>query len=558
MNLKEMREEQFTNKFLTLLNKYHFDCIAPAQDYLNAMCNGKILYLDENWDAMPTDGKQPLPNPKLIHYNLFQKPWCYDNIQYEDYFWKYAKQTSYYEQIVEFKNNYSDKQKQSDKDVEFENPNYTPDYLYEVGASGKDSAMLNGNSMAKGELSTAIGRNTLAEGIRSFASGTKTAATGDNSHAEGLQTLASGVSGSHAEGYQTKATGDYSHSEGRLSSATADGAHAEGYNTTAKASYAHAEGNITEAAGAYSHSEGQNTHATGYASHTQGAVTYAQKTCSFAGGQNTTSDANFASAIGLGLYTSVESAFIVGKYNYNTAGILFGVGNGTADNARSNALEVYEDGHAEVKLMGSTDKSIATKQYIDNALNSKADKIGLLPHFNILNTNTNVLDFITTNNVAGRTIILHIEGNEDDIIGIFVPVGSKYAFRLTWVSSNVIFESHVPIDLTNITWIDIIDIGHSPYKEELEIINNKVTTLSSDSTDTEYPSAKCVYDGLETKADKADYYTKTESDNKYVPYTGGTADINLHGHTMEAYHLWANGAGGAGGITLRNMSANAI
>lgn len=116
MNLKEMREEQFTNKFLTLLNKYHFDCIAPDQDYLNAMCNGKILYLDESWDAMPTEGKEPLQNPNLIHYNLFQKPWCYDNIQYEEYFWKYAKQTKYYEQIVEFKNNYSEEQKQSDRE----------------------------------------------------------------------------------------------------------------------------------------------------------------------------------------------------------------------------------------------------------------------------------------------------------------------------------------------------------------------------------------------------------------------------------------------------------
>lgn len=80
MNLKKMREAQFSKKFLDLLNKYHFDSIAPDQDYLNAMCNGKILYLDESWDAMPTEGKEELENPNLIHYNLFQKPWCYDNI----------------------------------------------------------------------------------------------------------------------------------------------------------------------------------------------------------------------------------------------------------------------------------------------------------------------------------------------------------------------------------------------------------------------------------------------------------------------------------------------
>lgn len=114
MNLKKMRETQFSKRFLDLLNKYHFDSIAPDQDYLNAMCNGKILYLDESWDAMPTEGKVELENPNLIHYNLFQKPWCYDNIQYEKYFWEYAKQTEYYEEIVKFKENYSEEKKNAD------------------------------------------------------------------------------------------------------------------------------------------------------------------------------------------------------------------------------------------------------------------------------------------------------------------------------------------------------------------------------------------------------------------------------------------------------------
>ena len=116
MNLKKMREEKFDQRFLELLNKYHFDSIAPDQDYLNAMCNGSILYFDECWDAMPIEGKNELDNPKLIHYNLFSKPWCYDNIPYEDYFWKYAKKSDYYNDIVDFKNTYSDEQKKSDSD----------------------------------------------------------------------------------------------------------------------------------------------------------------------------------------------------------------------------------------------------------------------------------------------------------------------------------------------------------------------------------------------------------------------------------------------------------
>lgn len=115
MNLKELRNKKFTKHFLNLLNKYHFDTVAPDQDYLNVICNGKILYLGDEWDAMPTEGGKELENPKLIHYNLFQKPWCYDNIGYEDYFWKYAKKSNYYEQILNFKANYSKEQIEADK-----------------------------------------------------------------------------------------------------------------------------------------------------------------------------------------------------------------------------------------------------------------------------------------------------------------------------------------------------------------------------------------------------------------------------------------------------------
>ena len=115
MNLKKLREVELDRHFLTLLNTYHFDCIAPDQDYLNAICNGKIHYLDARWDAMPTEDQPPLADAKLIHYNLFSKPWCYDNIQYGEYFWQYAKDSGYLSEIKAYKAAYSDEQKASDK-----------------------------------------------------------------------------------------------------------------------------------------------------------------------------------------------------------------------------------------------------------------------------------------------------------------------------------------------------------------------------------------------------------------------------------------------------------
>ena len=109
-----MRECDFFGHFLNLLNTYHFDSIAPDQDYINAMCNGKIYYLDEVWDAMPNEAKPPIKDTKIIHYNLFSKPWCYDNIQYEEFFWKYAEDSGYLDEIKEYKSTYSNEQKKAD------------------------------------------------------------------------------------------------------------------------------------------------------------------------------------------------------------------------------------------------------------------------------------------------------------------------------------------------------------------------------------------------------------------------------------------------------------
>lgn len=114
MNLKALREKEFDKHFLKLLNTYHLDCIAPDQDYLNALCRGRILYLPACWDAMPNDHKPPLANAKIIHYNLFSKPWCYDGIQYGEEFWHYAEESGYLAEAKAYKAAYTQEQKESD------------------------------------------------------------------------------------------------------------------------------------------------------------------------------------------------------------------------------------------------------------------------------------------------------------------------------------------------------------------------------------------------------------------------------------------------------------
>ncbi len=114
MDAKKLRELKIDEKFLDLYTKYGFDVIAPDQDYINAMCYGHIKYLKDEYDAMPNPNNKELENPIIIHYNLFLKPWQYDEVQYKDYFWKYAKLTPYYEVILKIKNSYTDEDKKKD------------------------------------------------------------------------------------------------------------------------------------------------------------------------------------------------------------------------------------------------------------------------------------------------------------------------------------------------------------------------------------------------------------------------------------------------------------
>lgn len=84
-----------------------------------------------------------------------------------------------------------------------------------------------------GPMSLAEGRNTVASGNFSHSEGLQTKAQGDNSHAEGNTTRAIGRD-SHAEGDYAQAIGGSSHAEGSYSKAIGGNSHAGGYKTIAQ------------------------------------------------------------------------------------------------------------------------------------------------------------------------------------------------------------------------------------------------------------------------------------------------------------------------------------
>ena len=95
MNLAEFRRRDLENKFVYLINKYDFDVIDPDQGYLNAMCNGSVKILENGWN------KETIPAPlegdlNIVHYALYKKPWQYNDVLNQEYFWTYAKKSPFF------------------------------------------------------------------------------------------------------------------------------------------------------------------------------------------------------------------------------------------------------------------------------------------------------------------------------------------------------------------------------------------------------------------------------------------------------------------------------
>ena len=186
------------------------------------------------------------------------------------------------------------------------------DKMDKVNPTGTGSFSLNRAS------GSTVGTNSVAEGEDCTASAY-------NSHAEGYETVASGTN-CHAEGSHTTASGSNCHAEGSGTVASKKGAHAEGLRSEASGGYAHAEGADTVASGSDSHAEGYTTVASGSYTHAEGNNTIANHKSQHVFGEYNVADTNVASASNRGDYVEI-------------------VGNGTADNARSNARTLDWDGN---------------------------------------------------------------------------------------------------------------------------------------------------------------------------------------------------------------------
>ncbi|MCX4305497.1 MAG: glycosyltransferase family 8 protein [Acetatifactor sp.] len=111
MNLHEMRRFRFQEKFIYSLDRITF-AVAQDQDYLNRLCKGRVKLIERTWNRMPIeDSKIRTEDVKLVHYNLAFKPWHFEDILYKEFFWLYAQETEFFDEIQSIRESYTEEER---------------------------------------------------------------------------------------------------------------------------------------------------------------------------------------------------------------------------------------------------------------------------------------------------------------------------------------------------------------------------------------------------------------------------------------------------------------
>jgi len=113
INTKQFTKNEIKNKCFELLyNEVVYKYL--DQDVLNITCRGNVTFLDERWNCCyynwfpsckPVPEKEKLflqiaEDPWILHFNSQWKPWLVPEAKYANYFWKYARETVFYEEIL--------------------------------------------------------------------------------------------------------------------------------------------------------------------------------------------------------------------------------------------------------------------------------------------------------------------------------------------------------------------------------------------------------------------------------------------------------------------------
>lgn len=116
LNLEELRKLHSVDEWLKIASNP--DYIYNDQDVLNMECQGRVVYLNQSWNVMidcfgriskvisfaPADVYEGYMESRahedIVHYAGFEKPWNYAQCDRGELYWRYARRTPYYEELL--------------------------------------------------------------------------------------------------------------------------------------------------------------------------------------------------------------------------------------------------------------------------------------------------------------------------------------------------------------------------------------------------------------------------------------------------------------------------
>ena len=257
-------------------------------------------------------------------------------------------------------------------------------------------------------------------------------------------------------------------------------AHAEGKGTKAVGAYSHAEGEDTTATGTRSHAEGRGTSTLGFAAHSEGDNTFAKGQCSHAEGYNTT--ATHHSQHVFGRYNALDPSEHVASQIGTYAEI---VGNGTSDNARSNARTLDWSGNEELAGDLTINKNGANEMTVGEELSDLKSKIGeVLDIESIPSKNLNKTPYPATATTKGVTFTRNSDGS--------ISMSGSPTGDIFWPARDASLMWLLPAGTYTIS-----SVGHSRIAFTLNMYANRTdtstamqkaggTTATTFTTDTDY------------------------------------------------------------------------
>ena len=237
---------------------------------------------------------------------------------------------------------------------------------------------------------------------------------------------------------------------------------------------------------------------------------------SIAFGSNNTAS-NFSVAFGLGISAN-DNQYIYGKYPSIGGNTVFAIGNGSADNDRSNYVSINQYGTLNLKnTVNNANKSVIINghdRYIRSEENCRNIPFLLTSGYALTSTITESL--LSTPKINTETLLLY--GNDSDYLNMWVPTGtSGNKFKIMKVASSGTYKISVGIQAG-------YDMIFKNFSSGTTLASRK--KIQTDKTNTSWPTPQ---QGKNISTSAKSFYFSAEANTTCVQFTEipGHDDIDV-------------------------------